>query len=73
MTTPVEVKVKAGAAVGGVTGAVVWALVAYVPAFHDGVPEPLVAVLPFALAWVGHVIAAYTAPHTHRPDLTPPP
>ena len=68
-----ETKVKAGATVGAVTGLVVWALVAYVPVFHDGVPEPLVAVIPFALAWAGHVLAAYAAPHTHRPDLTPPP
>lgn len=68
----IELKVRAGATAGAVTGAVVWALVAYVPAFHNGVPEPIVAVLPFALAWCGHVAAAYHAPHTPRPDLTQP-
>lgn len=65
----VETKVKAGTAVGGATGVVVWALVAFVPAFHTGVPEPVVAVLPFVLGWIGHAVAAYRAPHTHRPDL----
>ena len=64
----VEPKVKAGAAVGAATGAVVWALVSYVPAFHAGVPEPVVAVLPFALAWAGHTIAGYMAPHDTSRD-----
>ena len=35
----IELKVRAGAAVGAATGLVVWGLVAYVPAFHDGVPS----------------------------------
>jgi len=65
----IEKKVKVGAATGAATGLVVWALVSYVPAFHNGVPEPVVDLIPFALAWVGHTVAAYRAPHTHRPDL----
>lgn len=65
----IERKVTEGAAVGAAVGVVVWALVACVPVFHDGVPEPVVAVLPFALAWVGHALAAWHAPHTARPDL----
>lgn len=69
MSAPVETKVKAGAAAGGLTGAVAWALVSFVPAFHNGVPQPVVDVLPFVLAWVGHVAAAYIAPHTARPDI----
>ncbi len=68
----IETKVKAGAVAGGLTGLVVWALVSYVPAFHNGVPQPVVDVIPFALAWAGHVIAGYLAPHTHRPDLPKP-
>jgi hypothetical protein len=71
MAGKIETKVQAGTLTGALVGLVVWALVAYVPAFHDGVPEPVVAVLPFALAWAGHTIAAYLAPHTPRPDLTP--
>ncbi len=65
----VESKVKAGAAVGALTGVVVWGLVSYVPAFHNGVPGPVVDLIPFALAWAGHTIAAYRAPHTSRPDV----
>lgn len=67
----IEKKVRAGAITGAATGLVVWGLVSYVPAFRDGVPQPVVDVLPFALAWAGHTVAAYLAPHTHRPDLKP--
>lgn len=70
MAAPVETKVKAGTAVGGLTGVVVWALVTYVPAFKNGIPEPIMDALPFVLAWLGHTVAAYRAPHTSRPDLT---
>lgn len=66
MAAPVETKVKAGAAAGAVTGIVVWALVSYVPAFKNGVPQPVVDALPFVLAWIGHTVAAYLAPHTSR-------
>lgn len=69
MAAPVETKVKAGAAAGAVTGIVVWALVSYVPMFHNGVPQPVVDALPFILAWIGHTAAAYWAPHTARPDV----
>ena len=60
----IETKVKAGTAAGGVTGLVVWALVTFV--FKDGLPQPVMDALPFILAWAGHTIAAYLAPHTHR-------
>ena len=66
MSAPVETKVKAGTAVGGLTGVVVWALVTYVPTFKNGIPQPLMDALPFILAWVGHTAAAYWAPHTSR-------
>lgn len=67
---PVETKVKAGAAAGAVTGLVVWALISFVPAFHTGVPEPVVAVIPVVLAWAGHVAASWLAPHTPRPPAS---
>lgn len=67
----VETKVKAGTAAGGIVGVVAWALVQYVPAFRNGIPQPLMDALPFILAWIGHTAAAYLAPHTHRPDLKP--
>jgi hypothetical protein len=68
----IETKVKVGAGVGAATGVAVWALVAFVPAFHSGLPQPIADALPFALAWIGHTVAAYRAPHTHRPDLPTP-
>ena len=60
---------KAGAAAGAATGLVVWALMAFVPAFHNGVPEAIVAVIPVALCWAGHVAGAYLTPH--KPAASP--
>lgn len=57
------VPAKAGAAAGAATGLVMWALMSFVPAFHNGVPEAVVAVIPVALGWAGHVIGAYLTPH----------
>jgi hypothetical protein len=62
----IEKKVSYGAGAGAATGLVVWALISFVPMFHTGVPEPVVAVIPVFLAWLGHTIAAYSAPHTPR-------
>jgi Glycosyl hydrolases family 25 len=66
-------QVKAGTGAGAVTGLVIWALVSWVPWFRSGVPEPVAIAVPVILAWAGHTIAAYLAPHTHRPDLAGPP
>lgn len=52
-----------GAGAGAAVGLIAWALVSFVPAFHTGVPQPVVAVLPFALGWAGHVITAWVTPH----------
>ena len=54
---------KAGATTGAVTGLIVWALMSFVPAFHNGVPEAVVSVLPFALGWAGHLIGTMVTPH----------
>ena len=54
---------KAGAASGALVGLVIWALVAYVPAFRDGVPQPLADALPFVLGWTGHTLATWAARH----------
>jgi len=64
----IETKVKAGAAAGALAGLVIWALVSFVPWFKDGVPEPVAIAIPVILAWAGHVIAGYLAPHTPRPE-----
>jgi len=69
MQAVTETKVKAGTAAGAVTGLIIWALVSYVPWFRDGVPEPVAIAIPVILAWAGHTIAAWAAPHTRRPDL----
>lgn len=68
-------KVAAGSAAGAATGLVVWALVSFVPAFHNGVPQPVVDVLPVALGWLGHTIAGYLKPAAGpaRQQPAPPP
>ena len=60
---------KYGSATGAVVGVIVWALVSYVPAFHNGVPQPLTDALPFVLAWAGHTAAAWIAPHPAAPGV----
>lgn len=62
---------KAGAVAGAATGLVVWALVAFVPAFHNGVPVAVVSVIPVALGWAGHVIGTYLTPHKPAAPATP--
>ena len=65
----IETKVAAGSFTGILTGLITWALVAYVPAFRAGLPAPVAALIPVAVAWLAHSVAAYEAPHTHRPEL----
>jgi hypothetical protein len=68
----IETKVAAGSFTGVLTGFITWALVTYIPAFHNGLPGQVSALLPFAVAWLLGTVAAYQAPHTHRPDVIPP-
>jgi hypothetical protein len=67
----VETKVAIGSWAGIITGLIVWGLTYWIPAWHDGIPGPLLAFLPMGVAWLMHTAAAYLAPHTHRPDLLP--
>jgi hypothetical protein len=67
----VEAKVAYGSFTGILSGLIAWALVAYVPAFKSGLPEQVAVFLPVAVAWLLGTVAAYAAPHTHRPDLPP--
>jgi hypothetical protein len=67
----IETKVAAGSFAGILSGLITWALVAYVPAFKSGLPPQVAVFLPVAVAWLLSTGAAYLAPHTHRPDLTP--
>lgn len=66
---------KAGAATAAAVGLVTWALVTWVPAFRAGLPKPVADVLPFALGWAGHVLAAWISRHPAAPGTpaVPPP
>jgi hypothetical protein len=68
----VETKVKAGFAGGTAAGVVTWLLVAYVPAFHDGLPPAVAALLPVVLSVLASAVSAWMAPHTSRPQVAPP-
>ena len=67
----IEAKVKAGAAGGTLVGVVAWLLVAFVPAFHDGLPPSVAALLPVVLGVVASTVSGYMAPHTVRPADPP--
>jgi hypothetical protein len=71
-TGPIETKVAAGSAVTTVAGVIAWLLVTLVPAFKNGIPANLAPFIPVAAAAAVGTWAAWRAPHTHRPDLTPP-
>jgi hypothetical protein len=52
---------KAGTIAGAVAGLAGLVLVSFVPAFRDGVPIAITAVIPLTLAWAGHAAAAWLA------------
>ena len=64
---PIEAKVAVGSFTGIIAGLITWGLVAYVPAFRGGLPAPVAALVPVAVAWLAHTVAGYLAPHTPRP------
>jgi hypothetical protein len=65
----IETKVAAGSATGIVTGLLSWALVSYIPAWHNGIPATLLPFIPAIAGWLCATAAGYLAPHTSRPDL----
>jgi hypothetical protein len=67
----VETKVQAGTVSAAVAGVVLWVLQAYV--FKDGMPQGVESLVYLAVPAVLAGAAGYVAPHTHRPDLAPPP
>lgn len=67
------VPAKAGSATGAAVGIAAWLLVSYVPAFHNGVPQPILLFLPFALGWAGHTLAAWAARHPEAAGPASPP
>jgi len=70
---PLETKAVAPAGVSVVAGVLTWALVTYIPAWKDGIPETIAALIPWAAAWLIATVTGYLAPHTARPDLALPP
>lgn len=72
MQQPVETKVAAGSFSAAVTGFLTWILVTYVPAFRNGLPPDLGAILPILIGWACGTVASWAAPHTSRPDDTTP-
>ena len=77
MTQPVprnsliETKVGAGSSTLLISGYLAWALFNFVPWLETNLPAELKNQLPILIAWALSTFAAYYAPHTHRPDLTP--
>lgn len=71
MTLKPETKVTAGAATAAVSGAVSYVLAAYV--FRGSVPPDVQALVPVMVSVVLGAVAAWLAPHTHRPVPPAPP
>jgi len=67
----VETKVAAGSATLLASGYLAWALFMFVPWLKANLPSELQGQLPVLIAWALSGLAAYFAPHTHRPDLVP--
>ena len=67
----VETKVAAGSSTTIAAGYIAWALITFVPYFKNNVPSDVQGQLPVVIAFVLSSIAAWYAPHTHRPDLAP--
>jgi len=69
---PVESKAVAGPTTAALVGYISWAIITFVPGVKDNVPADLQGQIPVVVGAVLAAIAAYYAPHTHRPDLTEP-
>jgi hypothetical protein len=65
----IETKTGVGSFVTILAGYAAWAVVYYIPGVKNNLPSDLQSQLPFVLAWLLATIAAWFAPHTHRPDL----
>ena len=68
---PVESKVQAGSLSAAVAGVGLWLLQTYV--FKGGMPQGVESLVYLAVPAVLAGAAGYLVPHTHRPDLGPPP
>ncbi len=70
-TAGVETKVAVSSGTTIVAGYIAWVLVTFVPGLNSTFPPDLQGQLPVVVAFVLASVAAYFAPHTHRPDLVP--
>jgi hypothetical protein len=67
-----ETKVAAGSATFLVAGYIVDLAIALIPWLHQHLAVNDQRELVLIVAWALGSLAAYKAPHTHRPDLQPP-
>jgi hypothetical protein len=68
---PIETKPAAGLSVNAIIGYGVALTFALWPSLASRIPTDLQLQLPVVLGTILGALAAYRAPHTHRPDLEP--
>ena len=68
---PIEAKAVAAPSVTLVAGYLSAVLIQTVPWLRDNLTPDQQANVPIVLAFALSALAAYLAPHTHRPDLAP--
>jgi len=68
-TGPIEQKAVAAPATALVAGYLSTILISAVPWLHDHLTPDQQNSLPIIIAFLLSAVAAYLAPHTHRPDL----
>lgn len=73
MAAPIEQKAVAGPSVALVAGYLSTILIEAIPWLSDHLTADQQQTLPVIIAFLLSSVAAYLAPHTHRPDLLPPP
>lgn len=69
---PIEAKAAAAPTVTLIAGYLAGLLIQIVPWLKDNLTPDQVQNLPIIIAFGLSALAAYLAPHTHRPDLAPP-
>jgi hypothetical protein len=68
---PIEAKAAAGPSVTLIAGYLSGVLISAWPWLNDHLTADQQQNLPIIIAFALSALAAYLAPHTHRPDLTP--
>jgi hypothetical protein len=68
---PIEVKPAAGLSTNAIIGYGLALMFALWPSLASRIPQDLQLQLPVVIGTLIGALAAYRAPHTHRPDLEP--